>query len=217
MAKNGIIKLDAVTAELKRAPATPQAPPKGWAALTADQRIAMVRWRVEQMCGVVFGEWDTQTQTMFREFAEYFRQSKRKWLLLIGNIGTGKTTLAKAIVNVYNSLTAKQDEKMMILNAVTLADYYRRDSVDDIIRIRKRPKILIDDIGTESESLNVYGNTVYPFADFVLNKYDDPLSIVLLTTNLNSAEIASRYGERVLDRIVEKCFVVKNEGKSLRH
>lgn len=220
MGKNETKTLNGIFADIRagtqRAPTEPAPAMRQWRDIPPDMRIALVRWRIEQMVNLMFDKWPADAQTMFKTFADYLRQSKKRWLLLIGGVGVGKTTLVKAMAWVYNTATSSQADKMRILNAATLAEYYRADNADEIINIRKKVKILVDDIGTEPESLNVYGNTVYPFVDLITHKYDDPAAVLLMTTNLTSDEIASRYGERVLDRIVEKCFIIINNSKSLR-
>lgn len=193
----------------------PQNAPPTWQTMDAQTRIRLIQNRIEQITKTPFQNWTESTLKMFNDLAKYLEQNEKKWLLLIGNVGTGKTTMVKAMATVYN-MTSTTD-KFMLLSALNLSENYQQDNFGEICRIRTKNKILIDDIGTEPNQLTVYKNVVYPFADFIQHKYDDLKSVVILTTNLNSTEIRERYGLRVLDRLIEKCYIIKNEGKSLRH
>lgn len=211
------------TQQFARIKTTAQQPPKqsqsppSWAELPQDRRMFLVRCRIEIVTGKVYAEWPDAAKQMLVKLSEYMRQSQKRWLLIIGSVGVGKTTMAKALAYWVNQLTQNQEDKIMIVDAALIADLYRHDNADAIIKIWKRKKILVDDIGIESDSLKVFGNTVYPLTEIIQKKYDDPSSVLIMTTNLKSEEIAERYGERVLDRIIERCFIIKNESNSLRH
>ena len=147
--------------------------------------------------------------------ARYLTESSRKrWLLLAGNVGTGKTTLSAAIRNTlhYYGVPCKMfrasDFPALFLDNAELTQR-------QILRGEWCEVLLLDDIGVEQADIKFYGNTIQPFVKIVEERYDRRLPLVV-STNLTSAEIGERYGQRTLDRIREMSVGIKYDGQSYR-
>lgn len=139
------------------------------------------------------------------EAVERWMASGKDGLLLLGSVGTGKSTIASAICRAWQDI-------------VTVARFYQCDLVADRIRQDESYKyevayqkglIVLDDLGTESK---VYGEESLPF--ILYRRYERNLPTVV-TTNLNQEQILSKYGERVADRFRTYARIVMNY-KSLR-
>lgn len=147
--------------------------------------------------------------------ARYLTESSRKrWLLLAGNVGTGKTTLTTAIRNTLNyygvpcKMFRASDFPALFLDNAELTQR-------QILRGEWCEVLLLDDIGVEQAGIKFYGNTIQPFVKIVEERYDRRLPLVV-STNLTSAEIGERYGQRTLDRIREMSVGIKYDGQSYR-
>lgn len=115
----------------------------------------------------------------------------RESLLLMGNVGTGKSTIAKALCHCWSDF-------------LTIAKYCQCDVIADRIRQDESYKydvafhkglLVLDDLGTE---VKVFGEEAMPF--IIYRRYERNLPTVI-TTNYDSNRILERYGERIADRL----------------
>lgn len=140
----------------------------------------------------------------YDQVAEWLSDNKGKGLFLYGNCGRGKTMLAKYIIPAILLV-----EKSKIVNYYDITDL--KEKFDEALRY----KILaIDDIGTE-ETLVKFGNRTDVFAE-IMDIVEKKSKLVIVTSNYQKEELESRYGTRILDRIIATTFRVKFTGKSFR-
>ena len=86
---------------------------------------------------------------------------------------------------------------------------------EDVAEIAALGFVFIDDLGEEPTSVQRYGNTLTPIVDLIERRYEAK-AYTFISTNLTYKQIADKYGERIADRIVEMCHVVKFNNKSYR-
>lgn len=115
----------------------------------------------------------------------------RTGLLLIGSVGTGKSTIAKAMCRSWDDL-------------LTIPKFFQCDIVaewvkqDDSCRYEvacHKGLVVLDDLGTETR---VWGNEIMPY--IIFRRYERNLPTII-TTNLSRDEICQKYGERIADRL----------------
>lgn len=159
--------------------------------------------------------------------------------MLIGDVGTGKTTLLKAFSRnqllSYGVMPSKEISALYEENGLEgLADmvkpYYVR--VDGVLhnaaqrnfRDRFKPFVwqrelglCIDDLGAE-DNKSYMGNKRNVIADIIESRYDmNHVGIWLhVTTNLTEREILERYGKRVLSRLREIVNFIPLNGQDRR-
>lgn len=75
--------------------------------------------------------------------------------------------------------------------------------------------VIVDDIGTEPEEMNVFGTKITPIADLLARRYERRYPTII-TANLGLESIADRYGARILDRLQEVAEFVEFGGESYR-
>lgn len=76
--------------------------------------------------------------------------------------------------------------------------------------------LFIDDAGVEKEKYLCYGNPITPVADIIDHRYIRRKKTIF-TTNLVPAELCSRYGERIADRMNEDyAFIMYSNHPSYR-
>ncbi|MGL5895280.1 MAG: hypothetical protein ACRCZM_11820 [Bacteroidales bacterium] len=140
----------------------------------------------------------------YEAVAKWIGNTEGKGITMSGTYGRGKSVIAayvipaifnakhRLVVNVYSAveMNAKMDE------------------------IKNRAYVVLDDIGTEMPSNN-YGSKVDPLAE-ILDNAEKKAKTVIVTTNLNRAQLTARYGERVVDRLLGLTKVVVFRGDSLR-
>ncbi len=135
----------------------------------------------------------------------------KKGILLTGPIGCGKTS----IMNLMRYISAAFTHHIMIscrdVSFQFIQEGYsviRKYSSDSFrfLGSQKEPKIYcFDDLGVEN-NLKYYGNECNVMAEVLLSRYDLLVSHAMrthITTNLNSSEIESIYGNRVRSRMRE--------------
>lgn len=130
------------------------------------------------------------------------------FLFLAGTVGNGKTTLAKACIQVTNLYWQKREDLLQVwrkpfkvVTATELNEIAKDDS-KEFKEIKGAQRMMIDDIGTEAVSVKNYGNVISPFVETLYHRYDKGL-ITIMTSNLTLEEIRERYGVRVFDRMQE--------------
>ena len=141
-------------------------------------------------------------------------QIRKRWLFLSGGVGTGKTTLLRAIrdllihYDVPNKMFAASGFPNLFLNNEELTG-------DCILRGSWCNVLLLDDVGVEQVEIKEYGNIIQPFIKIVEERYNRLLPMIV-STNLSGREMADRYGERTIDRIKEMSVAIQYNGKSFR-
>lgn len=165
-------------------------------------------------------------------------ESRGKWLIMIGDYGTGKTHLAVAIlkkicyeyarwsVNKYKEfplaivrgqintrpvLFVKTPE---LLEKIRSSYEYKEINENDLLNEFKQKKFLvIDDLGSEKPS-EWQQEKLYSILDY---RYSNLRSTVI-TSNYDLNELIMRIGQRVVDRIQEAAgeFITGWKGESFR-
>lgn len=131
---------------------------------------------------------------------EAWMASGKPGLLLMGTVGTGKTTIAHAL-------------RCAWVHYLTVARVYSCDWIASQVEADKswtreiageKGLVILDDLGTEKR---VYGEEVLPqiiYARYARGQY------TVITTNLTLEQIRSRYGERIADRLRTYSRIVMN-------
>ena len=161
-----------------------------------------------------------------QENAEALNISFKKGLLISGPIGCGKTSL----MNLMRYITAAYNHHIMISCRTVSFDFiqegysvvqkYSDHSFRPVNQEWQPKTYCFDDLGAEN-SLKYFGNDCNVMAEILLSRYDQFISCGMLThmtTNLNSTELESMYGNRVRSRLREMVNLISFEqGKDKRY
>lgn len=135
---------------------------------------------------------------------DWMTNTNGKGLFLIGSCGRGKSVIVTGVLPV-----------LFLLRFRKILQPYHADQIPtNVEAITHLWAIAIDEMGVEPQ-VNNYGEKSEGF-NTIVNAAETRLAPMFISTNLTSAEIIERYGERTLDRIMRLCTVVKFTGKSLR-
>ncbi len=147
-------------------------------------------------------------------FAENFKE-QGKGLLLLGNVGSGKTHLAAAIAN-----RLIQELYTVVFGNITdiiarIYDTYDKESeistVEIINYLTTVDLLIIDDLGKEYATENAKA-LIYQ----IINTLYEDERLVVITTNLNSKELTERLGAATVSRITEMTTPVIMQGHDWR-
>lgn len=129
------------------------------------------------------------------------KSASKPHLLIFGNAGSGKSTMAKALQSVLYS--TRHGGKTRAISAKSIGDIYRkREESESWQRINTdlTTILFIDDFGMEEDVVTQYGNKAQPMAMLIHNRYERGLHTII-TTNLTAEEMAKKYDDRIMDRI----------------
>jgi DNA replication protein DnaC len=155
----------------------------------------------------------------------HFGKSK-KGVLVIGNIGAGKSALMKIMQRVFKD----SKSKFRLVNAYDLKDLseiYTISQIKEMYGFDLKHDLYIDDIGF-SVDVKRYGNTVNIITEILMDRYDLFVSTGIkthLSSNImthivndinNKPTLKIIYGARIVDRIKEMCEVIIFKGNSQR-
>jgi DNA replication protein DnaC len=146
---------------------------------------------------------------------------KKKGLLLMGNIGCGKTTLMRVFrdnSNPYKIVSCK-DVSDIWKKEGDISSFCRLDKgksyYKSVFGIRDTG-ICFDDLGIETRTRN-YGDESNVMEDVILSWYNTGLfNRIHITTNLTVDEIEVKYGKRVRSKMREMFNLVIIEGGDRR-
>ena len=151
-----------------------------------------------------------------KQYVEKFPNTEFKNFVFLGKVGTGKTYLASTIVGELNKkkaltvfLTSNE------LNSIFLKLHRQeidRELVFDILTACDL--LVIDDLGTEP----LYNNVTAEYLLAIISERLDKNKHFIITTNLTTSEILSRYNERFLSKISDKKLtkIIPFTGNDLR-
>lgn len=152
-----------------------------------------------------------------KEFCDRFYDTRVKFILLTGQSGVGKTTLAYAIANALLEkgvsvcfVTAFEFNNLM-LRYHTTGVATRAQYMDFLLDC---DMLIIDDLGTEPVLKSVTKEYLYNVVDTrIVNGKK-----TMITSNLNLEELMARYGERTISRMTNKTYSLTREllGDDLR-
>lgn len=141
----------------------------------------------------------------------------KRGLWIYGNIGTGKSTLMKAILAfIKENWRRDYDENINPewINLPMFCGEYAKNgfSVFDSIPMG------LDEVGTEISPTSHVGNKVNVMAQIICTLYDMPGALPrVVTTNLTISELLEKYGTRTIDRIGQIFNLVEINGTSRRN
>ena len=159
--------------------------------------------------------------TYIQQAAQFFTAPGSKFgLALMGTPGNGKTTMARAIKAVIDSIAdiaatnGRGGSKAEMLTAKQLVRCYRSHP-DKWEQLCNRHFLIIDDFGEEPVDVMHYGNVTSPVIDLLSWRYDMQ-RLTIITTNLPNNDIRKLYGDRIADRFNEMMQVIIFTNKSFR-
>lgn len=143
-------------------------------------------------------------QPAYDELADWMRDTRCRGLLLIGGCGQGKTVFAAHVlpvcVNWYYGMVVN------VYDAV-----YMMGHVDEVLASKC---VVVDDVGTEGVT-NHYGQKRVAFADLV-DSAEKGGKLLVVTSNLTTRELAEKYGERTVSRLMALTRCVAFNGRDMR-
>ncbi len=200
--------------------------------LVKDDRIHIrmpqpMSWGNQEQCRSIFIEIFCQidnTIIVYEHLPEYdqlvdwMTDSKDKGLLLMGDVGRGKSIIISGIIPVLlrikNKFTRVIHAQELTKPAKNSASSYGHHPESNLDYLLKCAYPIIDELGVESR-VNEYGEKSEGF-NLILNNAERFHRPLFITTNLNSQQLLERYGERSLDRLNHLCRVIHFKGRSLR-
>lgn len=152
-----------------------------------------------------------------REFCRRFETSRIKFILLSGQSGTGKSSVAYAAANELLSrgvtvfYVTAFDFNNLMLRYHTSPVETRAKYMDPVLGC---DFLIIDDLGSESILKSVTREYLYNVVDSRVNSGKRTMA----TTNLKIEELMARYGERTVSRMINKKYSLTRElvGDDLR-
>lgn len=169
-----------------------------------------------------FENWDFTkgSKSMYNlgiKYLENFEKAKENGLglLIHGNPGSGKSYLSFAIAN---GLLQKQIPTICIsINGLLerIRETYSRwgtEGETEILKSLSNADLLVlDDLGVE-QSTDWSVTKIYNIID---SRYRNKLPLIV-TTNFSIDELKEMYAERTVDRLLEMCTPIQNNGSSIR-
>lgn len=163
---------------------------------------------------------DEQTKQNISSVAKYLTSDSYKFgMLFCGFCGNGKTTMLKAFQTSCNFLhnagkLTGELTGISIEDAVAICNTCR-DNYDGFRQLCNRPMFGIEDMGKEPVEVLSFGNVQNPITDMLEYRYNEQLFTVI-TTNLATKDIRSRYGDRIADRFNEMFHVISFKNSTYR-
>ena len=148
----------------------------------------------------------------------------KQGLMLCGNQGNGKTTLAKAIVAMCHTLDSDHhfgqkgdlySVDSQIITACEVANLSKEENFPALRLLKNKPILVIDDCGEEPREILVYGTPVYPLRELLESRYDC-MRFTIITTNMPADELPGHYGWRIMDRFCELFYSIAHTGPPYR-
>jgi len=185
-------------------------------ALCAEERTeALVRERLhsqgvpENLLRATLDNWRPDAENVgHAEFIHTFSIDKRGFLILLGDIGTGKTHLAVGVMrNFKNAFFVKQNTLLRMLRQT----YRDGAAIDPVTQCQRAGLLVLDEMGLSSG-----GRDELPLLHEILDYRHGERKPTILTGNLDWQALTEIIGQRLSDRLKESAYrvlVFKGESK----
>ncbi len=151
-----------------------------------------------------FDNWHPQTpeQAEHLEAVKAFARIQRGFLIMIGNIGTGKSHLAVAVIRgARDAVFIKQNTLLRELRE----SYNDRKALNPIPRCQDASVLVLDEMG-----LSAGGRDELPMLHEILDHRHGERKPTILTGNCTWPELSNTLGTRLVDRLKESALRVVN-------
>lgn len=164
-----------------------------------------------------------------RDIANRIYLGSKDNFVFTGNVGSGKTMLAVAVLNGINESCPRKTclfvSSAMLINLerealISSSDFIKNKVYRLEKRIQKCDLLVLDDLGSETslheditESSEFIQRTMFRIADYRKNKAN------IVTTNNNSDEVCEMYNQKIVSRLLTKNLknVVIFSGEDMRN
>lgn len=141
--------------------------------------------------------------------ASWLISGQKPGLLLFGSVGSGKTTLARAIAQVVNylyyavwSMDRKEIFEVSATKLTKLLTSGEKDGEETFDRFKTTEMLFVDDLGLEPAMVKNYGNEILPIVELLYYRHDRML-FTICTSNLDLNDFEGKYGKRIASRFYE--------------
>lgn len=186
--------------------------------ISNEQMITLFKLRIKKQMAKSrnFGIYhlNAENKNIIKQFCLYLRNDEtckldlNKGILLMGNVGTGKTLLMDAFISAYNDLNYHKAKSMLS------TDYIAKMRNNEPLKFGVGP-VFLDDIGKGADHIKVFGSDVCPVTEFITSRYYES-SLTFATGNYRISSYEERYGAHTADRMKEMFNIVVLEGSSRR-
>ncbi len=168
----------------------------------------LFEFMIYQIANITGGE--VLNKDKISKVVSWLKNGKKESLMIIGGTGTGKTTLAVALAQAIG-------KRNYYPKFISMPKFERMCAEDNtwLDEVADWKYLLLDDVGTESREIKIYGNSRMLFNELIFQRYDRKLPMII-TTNLSLAAFEQRYGEKVASRVRELFDIMVMNGKDLR-
>ena len=145
----------------------------------------------------------SQLYTLVNNYIEKFSITTKRFIVLSGKVGVGKTHLLQCAVKKaidegilsYYTTAFNLNQDMLKYHCAPL---HEKESI--IQKYLDADLLCIDDLGTES----IYKNVTIEYLYLILNERQQKNKNTIITTNLNPAQIQDTYDDRIFSRLISK-------------
>lgn len=196
-----------------------------------DEAAKMLKqfYKVEVECRNLNFIDDKETHSSIENVAKWLTTNQKAGLLIYGNTGNGKTTLANALCRFMAFLEFSKYKKekefrgpmqtpefnpVKKITAYELAILPRIDE-EKYQNLKRCDMLFLDDLGVEQTTIKIYGTASDPFIELLFHRYER-MRPTIITSNLSLENIKEKYGDRVFDRFSEMFYKIGFTHKSYR-
>lgn len=163
------------------------------------------------LCNATFDNWTATDEIAEANLAKAreFTRVHRGFLVLLGDLGTGKSHLAVAVLRSFRTgLFVKQSELLRRLRQT----YRDRAAIDPVEAAQSTSCLVLDEIGVSPG-----GRDELPLLHDVLDYRHGNMKATVMTGNITLNGLQDVIGERMADRLRESAFaVLQFGGRSFR-
>jgi DNA replication protein DnaC len=169
-----------------------------------------------------------EVEIVYRKLVQWFhgdpeyQDSLTKGIMLMGPTGTGKT-LAMKIMKVYreiDNIMFRFDGKIHklcyeVIDVNHIVSCFVQKAFDGINQFTTRNVLCLDDLGSESQYANRFGNKVDVISFIISERYQKQL-LTLATSNFPLATLEEKYDDRTMSRMYGMFNFITMKGPDFR-